>query len=102
MKLIDDIEYDELINGLNAIVSTYEYEIAPYAVDLCKSLSESFLRLMEMAQQKGGNDLEVDSETSLTADGLMTAIRRILGSISGNKAMTGAYPQLEQILHKPI
>ena len=57
---------------------------------------------MESSQYMNGKDLEVDSETSLTADGLMTAIRRILGSISGNKALTNAYPQLELILEKPI
>lgn len=102
LRLIDDIEYDELIECLKVIVTVFEAEIAPYAVDLCQKLSESFLRLMDLAQQSGSKDLEVDSETSLSAEGLMTAIRRILGSISGNKTLTSSYPQLEVILEKPI
>jgi len=46
IKLIDDIEYDELIDGVRMIVEIYESEIAPYALDLCKSFSESYLRLL--------------------------------------------------------
>jgi hypothetical protein len=44
----------------------------------------------------GGAELDVDAQTSLTADGLITAIRRILTSISGKYPQL--YPQLEEIL----
>jgi len=76
--LIDDIEYDELIDCLRTIVNTFGNEIAPYAIELCSSLGESFVRLMEVNNKGQGDDLEVDNETSLSADGLMSAIRRIL------------------------
>ena len=42
----------------------------------------------------------MDQETSLTAEGLMTAIRRILQSISGK--YPEMYPQLEEVLMQPI
>ena len=66
--------------------------MAPYAVSLCQKLSEAYLRLLA---SKGGPDDE-DNEQGLTADGLMTAIRRILHSISGK--FPTLYPQLEVIL----
>lgn len=84
LKLIDDIDYDELIESLKKIVDVYEEEIGPYALDLCKSLGEAYLRIHEQKKsQEGSGQLDLDQETSLTAEGLMTAIRRILQSISG-------------------
>ena len=47
MKLIDDIDYDELINSLKTIVEHFEEEIGPYAIELCTKLGEAFLRLHE-------------------------------------------------------
>lgn len=35
LKLIDDIDYDELITSLKKIVDVFEEEIGPYALDLC-------------------------------------------------------------------
>lgn len=79
LKIMDDIDFDELVQALQELVEVYNEEIAPYAVGLCQKLSEAYLRLVS---QKGEGDQE-DQETSLTADGLMTAIRRVLMSISG-------------------
>ena len=100
LKLIDDIDYDELVDTLKIIVEIFSEEIAPYAEELCVRLSESYIRIMESQKDQGADQLEVDTETCLTADGLMTAIRRILQSISGR--YVELYPKLEQILHQPI
>lgn len=101
LKLIDDIDYDELINSLKKIVDVFEDEIGPYALELCSKLGEAFLRLHEQKKsQEGSGQLDLDQETSLTAEGLMTAIRRILQSISGKYAEL--YPQLEEVLEQPI
>jgi hypothetical protein len=35
LKLIDEIDYDQLIISLKTIVEIYEEEIAPYALELC-------------------------------------------------------------------
>ena len=48
-------------------------------MSLCQKLGEAYLRLISA---KGSGEAE-DQETSLTADGLMTAIRRVLTSIEG-------------------
>ena len=93
LKLIDDIDYDELVDSLKIIVEIFGEEIAPYAEELCVRLSESYIRIVESQKDLGTDQLEVDTETCLTADGLMTAIRRILQSISGR--YVELYPKLE-------
>lgn len=77
LKIMDDIDFDELVRALQELVAVYEDEIAPYAISLCSKLGEAYLRLVSA---KGSGDSE-DQETCLTADGLMTAIRRVLTSI---------------------
>lgn len=47
LKMIDEIDYDELVDSLKVIVEIFSEEIAPYAEELCVRLGESFLRLME-------------------------------------------------------
>eukprot|EP00347_Sterkiella_histriomuscorum_P021385 403334157 len=97
LKIMDDIDFDELIKALQEIVDVYEDEIAPYALQLCQKLGDAYLRLIS---NKGTGDDE-DQETTLSADGLMTAIRRVLESISG-KEYKQLYPQLEEILEQPL
>jgi importin-7 len=79
LKIMDEIDFDELIKALQSLVDVYEDEIAPYAVSLCQTLGNAFLRLISV---KGTGDDE-DQETCLTAEGLMTAIRNVLRSLSG-------------------
>lgn len=74
LKIMDDIEYDELVSALKQLVQVYEDEIAPYAVGLCQKLSDAFIRLVHT---KGVGEDE-DQETCLTSVGVMTAIRRVL------------------------
>ena len=38
LKLIDDIDYDELIDSLKRIVEVFETEIGPHALELCSKL----------------------------------------------------------------
>lgn len=50
LTLIDEIDYDELINSLKRIVDHFENEIGPYAYQMCQKLSEAFLRLHEQKE----------------------------------------------------
>ena len=96
LKIMDDIDFDALVHALQNIVDIYGEQIAPFAVGLCNKLGEAFVRLIN---SKGSGENE-DQETSLTADGLMSAIRRVLESISGK--YKELYPQLEEILEQPL
>jgi importin-7 len=89
LKIMDDIDFDQLVTALQQIVDIYQEEIAPYAISLCQKLGDAYIRLIN---SKAIGD-EEDSETSLTATGLMTAITRVLKSISGS--YRELYPTLE-------
>lgn len=47
LKLIDDIDYDELIESLKKIVEVFDEEIGEHAFNLCDKLQEAYLRLFE-------------------------------------------------------
>ena len=51
LKLIDDIDYDELIDSLKKIVEVFENEIGPHAIELCEKLSDAYMRLFESQQE---------------------------------------------------
>jgi importin-7 len=46
LKIMDDIDFDELVEALKTLVEVYHDEIAPYAVSLCSKLGEAYLRLV--------------------------------------------------------
>lgn len=89
LKIMDEIDFEDLVGALRKIVYIYEDEIAPYAVSLCQKLSEAYVRCVKnhITQE------DEETEAGFTADGLITAIRRVLGSISGK--FPHLYPQLE-------
>ena len=93
---MDEIDFEDLVSALRKIVEVFQEDIAPFAISLCTKLSEAHVRL---SNQKGNKDDE-DNETSLTAEGLITAIRRVLNSISGK--FPELYPQLEEILQNSL
>jgi hypothetical protein len=80
LKIMDDIDFDQLVHALQSIVSVFEQDIAPYAVGLCQKLGDTYIRLIN---SQGPED-EEDQETQLTATGLIVAIRRVLTSIANN------------------
>lgn len=92
LQIMDEIDFEDLVGSLRVIVETYDEEIAPYAVSLCEKLSAAYLRLISQCPDPEDHE----TEAGLTADGLMTAIRRVLNSITGKFPLL--YPRLEQIL----
>lgn len=46
LKIMDDIDFDALVNALQNIVDVYQNEIAPFAVGLCNKLAEAYVRLI--------------------------------------------------------
>ena len=77
LQIMDEIDFEDLVISLRRIVDAFENEIAPYAQSLCIKLQEAFCRLVK-SSKNGDNKEEIDSEMGLTAERLMTAIRRVL------------------------
>jgi len=46
LKIMDDIDFDELVKALQELVEVYEEEIAPYAIGLCQKLGDAYIRLI--------------------------------------------------------
>ena len=42
LEILDELEFDELVNSLRKIVEVFSDEVAPYAKSLCIKLSEAF------------------------------------------------------------
>ncbi|KAK5575761.1 hypothetical protein RB653_006895 [Dictyostelium firmibasis] len=47
-SLLSEAESEDLVIAIESIIQRFKHEIAPYAVNLCKNLSEQFLRLLEL------------------------------------------------------
>ena len=92
LDILDEIDFDELVNSLRKIVEVFSTEVAPYAKSLCIKLQEAFIR---MIKNKGDIDDEY-TEEALSAEGLMKAIRRVLESIYIlADSQPHLYPELE-------
>lgn len=52
LRLIDEIEYDELVKALEKIATVFQEEIAPYAAELCSRLGESYVRMCQIARER--------------------------------------------------
>ena len=60
LKLIEAYDIEQLVKGLEHIVSNFANEISPYAIDLFKYLSHLFIKLFnkDMEQNKSNDDYE--------------------------------------------
>lgn len=95
LQIMDEIDFEDLVNSLRQIVETFSDEVAPYAKSLCIKLSAAFIKLIN---NKGDADDELTDE-GLTATGLMKAIRKILEAVYyiADK-QPQLYPELEEVL----
>lgn len=55
LKIMDDIDFDELVISLQELVETFNEDIAPFAVGLCQKLGEAYVRLVN-AKGTGENE----------------------------------------------
>jgi len=99
IHIMDEIDLDELIYSLQGLIDAYEEEIAPYAVQLAKKLSEAFMRLF--MSQDGSKESD-DTEISLSLSGCMSAIVKVLSSLAQKQQHQHAYPQIEQLVLEPL
>lgn len=85
LELMNEIDLNYLVNALKGIVSEFSTEIGPYAVDLVKSLAQSFVKYKQNAYKNAkehtGSVLLMDedsSESNLAAEMCLDAINNIL------------------------
>lgn len=85
LKLMNEIDLDHLVKALKEITVEFDDKIGPYAVDLVKSLAESFVKYKQNAyknsKENQANLLLMDedgSESNLAAEMCLDAINNIL------------------------
>ena len=76
LSLMNEFDNEELVSAFESIMTIFAKDIVPYAVDICKHLSEQYKRCIT---QDPDDD---DGESILTAVASFTSIRRILDVIS--------------------
>lgn len=77
LKLMDEIDSEELVGALEGIVGQFSDDIGPFAYDLCLHLSSSFYKYKEKDNEADNDD---DGECQLAAGGCLDAIGKILQS----------------------
>ena len=75
LKMMTEIDSEELVAALEEIVSHFKDDISPFALELSQQLVGAYTRLSQVDAE---ND---DGESALAAVGCVTAIRRIIDSI---------------------
>lgn len=77
LKLMDEIDSEELVAALEGIVEEFKNDIGPFAYDLCVHLSSSFYKYRSKDNEEDNDD---DGECQLAAGGCLDAIGKILTS----------------------
>lgn len=85
-KVMNEIDFEELVNALELLVDKYHEEMGPYSIGLCANLVQSFLRMA---------DNEEDEDSAIAASECLGALQTLLHSISKTPQL---YPQVEQVL----
>lgn len=79
LKLMDEIDSEELVGALEEIMRIYKDDVAPFAMQICEQLSMQYKRLLEVEDD--------DGESQLAAMGCVSAIRRVLDAVADNKIL---------------
>eukprot|EP00658_Telonema_sp_P-2_P020648 TRINITY_DN18180_c0_g2_i1.p1 TRINITY_DN18180_c0_g2~~TRINITY_DN18180_c0_g2_i1.p1 ORF type:complete len:742 (+),score=193.27 TRINITY_DN18180_c0_g2_i1:77-2302(+) len=74
LKLMKDIDHDELVASLQMLVRSYEDQISPYAVALVREIGTVFMRLVEADDE--------DLESSMAANECLKTMNTILIAVA--------------------
>ena len=83
LKIMNEIDSEELIGALEVIMEKYQEEIGPFAVQLSQQLATKYHALVT---EDAGDDYAEMEERELAAAGCVTAIRRILEALNKDRA----------------
>jgi len=93
LKLLSEIESDELVTALEKIVSFYKEDIEPFALLLSSQLVDSYQRLIQV------NAIDDGGDSAMASMGCVTALGRIIRSCKSNKEILA---KLEKIVYPVI
>lgn len=72
LNLTNEIDIDTLANVMENFVEVFAAQLAPFAVQLCTQLRDTFLRIMEELAQTNGNAQEEQDNDSVDESGEKT------------------------------
>ena len=96
LKLMNEIECEDIVSSLEGIVQRFSNEIVPFAFELVQHLCASFLKLVQNQGKKQVDSCSEidDGENELSAAGCLTTIHRILSS----PLPRNLYPKIFELL----
>ena len=83
LKIMEEIDSDELIGALETIMEIFSEDIGPFALQLAQQLATKYQDLVT----NENDDEDEQEEQALAAAGCVTAIRRIVEAINKDKNM---------------
>jgi hypothetical protein len=90
---MNEIDFEELLIGLETIIEHFGESISDYAVDLCKELTRQFNRLVKVSVE------EDNGEGQMAAEGAITALNRVVSVVSNNHNI---FTQIEIIIDSVV
>ena len=93
MKLMDDIDLDELVNGLGEIVYDFKDDISEFSISLVSQLVSSFHRLIKIDVD------DDDGEAQIAASGCIKTIIKIMDVNTKNVEIYGKIEQVKSIYY---
>eukprot|EP01080_Neovahlkampfia_damariscottae_P008673 gene8673-620_t len=79
LGLMNEIENDYIVKSLDLIIETYGEKIEPYALDLCRSLSEKFIGIVKEFPEMDDDEEMANSAIAYTC---LLSIQTILDAVS--------------------
>jgi hypothetical protein len=87
LSLMNNLDNEELVSAFENVMTIFQDDIKPYAVDICLHLKQQYIRLI------GQDNDEDDGESILAAVASFTSMRRIIDAIHDD------IPLLAQVEH---
>ncbi len=75
LKLINEIDLDEIVSALQTLIEHFASDMTPYALELTSHLTTKFLELTETLRN---NDNEDDSNEALSSVEVLHAVNRVV------------------------
>jgi len=92
LKVMQEIDQDELVNALEEIINLFEDKVAPYAYELIEEVNNRFKKIAKSSQ-------DAMCESILTGNACLSTIRTIISAVSKDKELL---ERVEELLYPTI